>query len=96
MVTDKPATGYPTRYAYDDAGRMTRQFTDTSATSCLTGTTGSTYTYDKTGNLKTAAEAGTTTTYAYDAGDQLTSTTAGTATTGYIYDADGNQTNDGA
>ncbi|WP_264201113.1 RHS repeat-associated core domain-containing protein [Streptomyces parvulus] len=73
---------------------MTRTCTDTTATSCLTGTVGSTYTYDKVGNLKTAAEAGKSTTYGYDAGDQLSTTTTGSATTSYTYDADGNQTKD--
>ncbi|MEU9186215.1 DUF6531 domain-containing protein [Streptomyces sp. NPDC048484] len=94
VTQDKPGTGNPTRYGYDDAGRMTRSCTDTSATSCLTGTTGDTSTYDKVGNLKTSAASGTTTTYAYDAGDQLSTTTAGSATTSYTYDADGNQTKD--
>ncbi|MGW7406834.1 DUF6531 domain-containing protein [Streptomyces sp. NPDC054833] len=94
LVADKPGTGYPTRYGYDDAGRMTRTCTDTSATSCLSGTTGTTYTYDKVGNLKTAASSSSTTTYAYDVGDQLSSTTTGTTTTSYTYDADGNQTKD--
>jgi RHS repeat-associated protein len=94
LTQDKPGTGNPTRYAYDDAGRMTRSCTDTSATSCLTGTTGDTHTYDKVGNLKTSAASGTTTTYAYNAGDQLLSTTAGSTTTSYTYDADGNQTKD--
>lgn len=94
LVADKPGTGYPTRYGYDDTGRMTRVCTDTSATSCLPGTTGTTYTYDKVGNLKTAAGSSSTTTYAYDAGDQLLSTTNGTTTTSYTYDADGNQTKD--
>lgn len=94
LIADKPGTGYPTRYAYDNTGRTTRTCTDTSATSCLTGTTGNTYTYDKVGNLKTTAENGATTTYAYDAGDQLSTTTTGTATTSYTYDADGNQTKD--
>ncbi|MGW2874733.1 DUF6531 domain-containing protein [Streptomyces sp. NPDC001233] len=94
LIADKPGTGYPTRYGYDDASRMTRTCTDASATSCLTGTAGSTYTYDKAGNLKTAAESGSTTAYSYDAGDQLTSTTTGTTTTSYTHDADGNQTKD--
>jgi RHS repeat-associated protein len=94
LIADKPASGYPTRYGYDNAGRMTRACTDTTATSCLTGTAGSTYTYDKVGNLKTAAEGGTSTAYAYNAGDQLSTTTIGTATTSYTYDADGNQTKD--
>ncbi|MGW7822065.1 hypothetical protein ACWGLF_28990 [Streptomyces puniciscabiei] len=58
------------------------------------GTTGTTYTYDKVGNLKTAAGSGSTTTHSYDVGDELTSTTNGTTTTGYTYDADGNQTKD--
>ncbi|WP_406168701.1 DUF6531 domain-containing protein [Streptomyces sp. NBC_00996] len=96
LVADKPGTGYPARYGYDDAGRMTRACTDTSATSCLTGTSGSTYTYDKVGNLKTAVDSGSTTTYAYDAGDHLSSTTVGSTTTSYTYDADGNQTKDGS
>jgi RHS repeat-associated protein len=94
LTQDKSGTGNPTRYAYDDAGRITRSCTDTSATSCLTGTTGDTQTYDKVGNLKTSVTSGTTTTYQYDAGDQLSSTTAGSATTSYTYDADGNQTKD--
>ncbi|MFC7891716.1 DUF6531 domain-containing protein [Streptomyces sp. NPDC057381] len=94
LIAETPAAGKPTRYGYDDAGRMTRVCTDTTATSCLTGTAGSTYTYDKVGNLKTAAEDGTSTTYSYNAGDQLLSTTTGTATTSYTYDADGNQTKD--
>ncbi|WP_240804680.1 DUF6531 domain-containing protein [Streptomyces sp. LRa12] len=94
LIAETPAAGKPTRYGYDDAGRMTRVCTDTSTTSCLNGTTGSTYTYDKVGNLKTATEAGTSTAYTYDAGDQMLSTTTGTATTNYTYDADGNQTKD--
>ncbi|MFD9192349.1 DUF6531 domain-containing protein [Streptomyces phaeochromogenes] len=94
LIADKPATGNPTRYTYDDVGRMTRTCTDTSATSCLTGTTGTTNTYDKVGNLKTSGTASAPTTYVYDAGDQLSSTTAGSTTTSYSYDADGNQTKD--
>ncbi|MFF6953043.1 DUF6531 domain-containing protein [Streptomyces iakyrus] len=94
LVGDKPGTGYPTRYAYDDTGRATRVCTDTSATSCLTGTAGTTYTYDKVGNLKTAASSGSTTTHVYDDGDQLKSTTNGATTTSYGYDDDGNQTKD--
>ncbi|WP_437073864.1 DUF6531 domain-containing protein [Streptomyces sp. enrichment culture] len=94
LVTDKPSTGYPTRYAYDNAGRLTRHCTDTSATSCLTGGPGATYTYDKVGNLKTKTENGATTSYTHDAGDQLLSSTAAGVTTSYTYDADGNQTKD--
>ncbi|MGP3953889.1 DUF6531 domain-containing protein [Streptomyces sp. 7N604] len=96
VVTDKPASGYPTRYAYDAAGRTTRACTDTSATSCLPGTTGGTYAYDKVGNLTTSQTSSATTTYTYDAADQLTKTVAGSATTSFTYDADGNQTKDGA
>lgn len=94
LVTDTPGTGYPTRYGYDDAGRMARVCTDTSSTSCLTGTTGTSYTYDKVGNIKTAASTSSTTTYSYNAGDQLGSSTNGTTTTSYTYDDDGNQTKD--
>lgn len=94
LVADKPGTGYPARYGYDDTGRMTRACTDTSATSCLTGTSGSTYAYDKVGNLKTTTSSSSTTTNEYDAGDQLSTTTVGTTKTSYSYDADGNQTKD--
>ncbi|RZD71845.1 hypothetical protein C0Q57_05980 [Streptomyces albidoflavus] len=94
LIAETPATGKPTRYGYDDAGRMTRVCTDTAATSCLNGTAGNTYTYDKVGNLKTAVENGTSSTYAYNASDQLTTTTTGSTTTNYTYDADGNQTTD--
>ncbi|MFJ2240986.1 DUF6531 domain-containing protein [Streptomyces sp. NPDC087859] len=94
LVTETPGTGFPTRYAYDDAGRRTRACTDTASTSCLTGTTGTTNTYDKVGNLKTGVVGSATTSYAYDAADQLSTTTTGTATTSYTYDADGNQTKD--
>ncbi|WP_129309297.1 DUF6531 domain-containing protein [Streptomyces sp. L2] len=94
LIADKHGSGHPTRYAYDGAGRMTRTCTDTSTTSCLTGTAGATYTYDKVGNLKTAASSSSTTTYGYNAGDQLLSTTKGAATTSYTYDADGNQIKD--
>ncbi|MFF4349981.1 DUF6531 domain-containing protein [Streptomyces sp. NPDC001530] len=94
LTADKPGTGYPARYGYDDTGRMTRACTDTSATSCLTGTSGSTYAYDKVGNLKSTTSSSSTTTNEYDAGDQLSSTTVGTTKTSYTYDADGNQTKD--
>ncbi|MGW5852467.1 FG-GAP-like repeat-containing protein [Streptomyces sp. NPDC055254] len=50
LVRESPATGYPTRRGYDDAGRLTRACTDTSATSCLPGISGTTHTYDKVGN----------------------------------------------
>ncbi|MFI0967750.1 DUF6531 domain-containing protein [Streptomyces sp. NPDC021080] len=96
LIADKPGTGYPARYGYDDTGRMTKVCTDTSTTSCLTGTSGSTYGYDKVGNLKTvtSSTSTSTTTNEYDAGDQLSTTTVGTTKTSYTYDADGNQTKD--
>lgn len=96
LTADTPTSGKPRRYAYDDAGRMTRACTDTTTESCLPGKTGGTYTYDKVGNLKTSQTSSTTTTYTYDDADQLKSTAAGTTTTSYSYDADGNQTKDGA
>ncbi|MEU6768115.1 DUF6531 domain-containing protein [Streptomyces sp. NPDC046853] len=96
LSTDTPKGAKPTRYGYDDVGRMTRACTDTTTESCLPGKTGGTYTYDKVGNLKTSQTSSTTTNYTYDEADQLKSTTAGTTSTSYGYDADGNQTNDGA
>ncbi|WP_431983262.1 DUF6531 domain-containing protein [Streptomyces qinglanensis] len=97
ITADTPAEGPATRYAYDDAGRMTRTCTDTSDTSCLAATgAGTTYAYDKSGNLLTEARDGKTTSHTYDTAGQLTKTTAGSATTSYAYDADGNQTKDGS
>ncbi|MFD3998918.1 DUF6531 domain-containing protein [Streptomyces sp. NPDC058583] len=92
---DASTTGLPTRYAYDDAGRLVRDCTDTIATSsCLDGTAGSTYSYDTVGNLTTSVIAGSTTTNTYDAADQLTRATVGTAVTDLVYDTDGNLTKD--
>ncbi|WP_435127194.1 DUF6531 domain-containing protein [Actinacidiphila sp. bgisy144] len=79
------------RYAYDDAGRVTRDCTDNAeAASCLDEGTGHTYTYDNAGNLATSAdtdvpcESGTcttqTTTNTYNAADELTKATPSTAT----------------
>ncbi|MEU7604914.1 RHS repeat-associated core domain-containing protein [Streptomyces sp. NPDC041003] len=97
LASEKAATGYPTRYAYDDTGRVARMCGDTSATaSCLaTPTAGAFYAYDPVGNLKTAQASGTTTTYNYDDADRLSSSTAGTTTKSYTYDDDGNQLTDG-
>ncbi|WP_158708944.1 putative adhesin [Streptomyces sp. NRRL S-920] len=96
LSRDTPKGKKPTRYGYDDVGRMTRTCTDTTTESCLPGKTGETYTYDTVGNLKTAQTADGTTTYTYDDADQLKSTDTGATTTSYGYDADGNQTKDGA
>jgi RHS repeat-associated protein len=92
---DAFTTSLPTRYAYDDAGRLIRDCTDAIVTSsCLGGTAGSTYTYDTVGNLTTSVTAGSTTTNTYDAADQLTQATVGTTVTNLAYDADGNLTKD--
>ncbi|MHC0433830.1 RHS repeat-associated core domain-containing protein [Streptomyces sp. O3] len=92
---DLASTGLSTRYAYDDLGRLLRECTDTIATSsCLNGTTGSTYSYDQVGNLIKDADGKSTTTNTYDAADQLTKSTTGTSTTDFAYDADGNRTKD--
>ncbi|MGP3633505.1 RHS repeat-associated core domain-containing protein [Streptomyces sp. 24-1644] len=92
---DATTTGLATRYSYDAAGRLTRNCTDASATtSCLAGTTGDTYAYDKAGNLTTASTPTTLTTNTYDLADQLTKRVVGTATTNFTYDADGNVTKD--
>ncbi|MFF5964736.1 DUF6531 domain-containing protein [Streptomyces collinus] len=94
---DATTTGLADRYAYDAAGRMTRACTDASATtSCLSGTTGSTYEYDKTGNLTTSSTPISTRTNTYDAADQLTKRVEGTAAVDFTYDADGNLTKDAA
>ncbi|MFG3002227.1 DUF6531 domain-containing protein [Streptomyces sp. NPDC048340] len=95
LTSDAPATGYPVRYGYDDAGRITRTCTDTSATSCLTGTDGTSYTYDRVGNLTTTKAPSGTTTHAYDVADRRTASTTGSTTTPFTYDDDGNQTGDG-
>ncbi|MEW2079587.1 DUF6531 domain-containing protein [Streptomyces sp. NPDC013433] len=92
---DATTTGLADRYAYDVAGRMTRACADTSATtSCLSGTTGSTYNYDKTGNLTTSSTPTSTRTNTYDAADQLTKRVEGTTSVDFTYDADGNLTKD--
>lgn len=96
LASDTPKGAKPTRYGFDDVGRMTRTCTDTTTSSCLPGTSGDTYTYDKVGNLKTARNAGATTTNTYDDADQLKSAVTGTKTTSYGYDDDGNQTKAGA
>ncbi|EYT82199.1 hypothetical protein CF54_14865 [Streptomyces sp. Tu 6176] len=88
-------TGLPKRFAYDDAGRLTRACTDATETeSCLPGTQGERYTYDKAGNRLTSTSGTTVTTHTYDAADQLTASTTGTTVTIPAYDADGNQTKD--
>ncbi|MEV7617362.1 RHS repeat-associated core domain-containing protein, partial [Streptomyces sp. NPDC089799] len=90
-------TGLPKRFAYDDAGRLTRACTDiTDSESCLPGTEGERYTYDKAGNRLTSTSGTSTTTHTYDAADQLTKSTTGTTVTDLTYDADGNQTTDGS
>ena len=93
LATTKPAT----RYGYDAAGRLTRTCTDTAGGgTCLTGTTGETYTYDKVGNRLTTQSATATTTNTYDAADQLTRSITGTVTSDFTYDADGNLTKNSA
>ncbi|MFD9575586.1 RHS repeat-associated core domain-containing protein [Streptomyces sp. NPDC059982] len=92
---DATTTGYPKRYEYDSAGRVTRACSDTATNvSCLPGTTGEHYGYDKVGNRLTAASGATTTSSVYDAANQMTSSTTGGAVTNFTYDADGNQTKD--
>ncbi|WP_234542265.1 RHS repeat-associated core domain-containing protein [Streptomyces shenzhenensis] len=94
---DATTTGLADRYAYDAAGRVTRACTDTSATaSCLPTTGGSTYSYDKVGNLTTTTTPTSTRTNTYDAADQLTKRVEGTTSLDYTYDADGNLTKDAA
>ncbi|MGW4840081.1 scabin-related ADP-ribosyltransferase [Streptomyces globisporus] len=90
---DQTTTRPTTRYAYDDTGRLTRTCTDTT-TSCLAGTAGEAYSYDKVGNRTTTVTAAGTTIDSHDAANQLTSRVAGTTTTKMTYDADGNLTKD--
>ncbi|MFC8661250.1 RHS repeat-associated core domain-containing protein [Streptomyces sp. NPDC057199] len=88
-------TGLASRYDYDPVGRLTRTCTDTAATaSCLDGTSGATYDYDKVGNLASAKTGTNTVTNTYDPADQLTRHVAGSTTTDLTYDADGNLTKD--
>ncbi|MFF4085178.1 DUF6531 domain-containing protein [Streptomyces sp. NPDC001777] len=92
---DATTTGLPDRYAYDETGRMTRACTDTATSSpCTTGTSGSTYHYDKVGNLTSSFTGSTTRTNTHDAADQLTKRVEGTTTTDFTYDLDGNLTKD--
>lgn len=89
-------TSLPKRFNYDVVGRLTRVCTDATATqSCLPGTSGERYTYDKVGNRLTAVSGTTTTTNTYDAAHQMTKSTTGSTATTLTYDADGNQTKDG-
>ncbi|MEU9452204.1 DUF6531 domain-containing protein [Streptomyces sp. NPDC048277] len=90
-----------TGYSYDTNGRLLSECTAPSgSTGCPTGSTKTTYTYDKAGNRLTKALSTPSTTsstaYTYDAADELTKTTTGTATTAYTYDADGNETSAGS
>ncbi|MFB7919207.1 DUF6531 domain-containing protein [Streptomyces sp. NPDC056061] len=92
---DASTTGLPSRYVYDDAGRMTRACTDTATTNpCTASTDGDTYHYDKAGNLTSSSTGTTTRTNTHDAADQLTKAVEGTTTTDFTYDADGNLTKD--
>ncbi|WP_030977348.1 hypothetical protein [Streptomyces sp. NRRL S-1824] len=92
---DATTTGLPSRYAYDETGRMTRACTDTATISnCTTSTAGSTYEYDKVGNLTKSFTSTTTRTNTYDTADQLTKRVEGTTTTDFTYDLDGNLTKD--
>ncbi|MFD9398220.1 RHS repeat-associated core domain-containing protein [Streptomyces sp. NPDC060011] len=94
---DATTTGLASRYGYDSTGRLTQACTDTVATtSCLDGTSGTTYGYDKVGNLATSKTGTTTVTNTFDAADQLTKRVSGTTTTIPTYDADGNLTKDAA
>ncbi|MEV6583754.1 RHS repeat-associated core domain-containing protein [Streptomyces sp. NPDC051582] len=95
---DATTAGFPKRYDYDAAGRLTRACTDTSVLiSCLPGTTGERYSFDKVGNRLTSASDRTlTVTNVFDAADQLISTTTGTSVANQSYDADGNLTKDSA
>ncbi|MDX3697725.1 DUF6531 domain-containing protein [Streptomyces europaeiscabiei] len=88
-------TSLSSRYGYDSVGRLTRVCTDITATaSCLDGSGGTTYDYDRVGNLTTAKTGTSATINTYDAADQLTKYVAGSTTTDLTYDADGNRTKD--
>ncbi|MEU3246956.1 RHS repeat-associated core domain-containing protein [Streptomyces sp. NPDC006875] len=92
---DATTTGLASRYGYDDTGHLTQACTDTLATtSCLGGTSGTVYSYDKVGNLSTTKTGATTVTNTFDAADQLTKRVVGTTTTNLTYDTDGNLTKD--
>ncbi|MGW1069077.1 DUF6531 domain-containing protein [Streptomyces aureus] len=95
QFTSATTTGLANRYSYDTVGRLTRACADTATTaSCLDSTSGTTYDYDKVGNLATTTIGTTAATNTYDAADQLTKRVAGSTTTDLTYDADGNLTKD--
>ncbi|MFE2972784.1 putative adhesin [Streptomyces sp. NPDC059340] len=95
QFTSATTTGLANRYGYDTVGRLTRACTDTATTaSCLDGTGGAAYGYDKVGNLSTTTNGTNAVTNTYDAADQLTKRVAGSTTTDLTYDADGNLTKD--
>ncbi|MFD7482515.1 RHS repeat-associated core domain-containing protein [Streptomyces mirabilis] len=95
QFTSATTTGLANRYGYDTVGRLTRACTDTATTaSCLDGTGGAAYGYDKVGNLSTTTNGTIAVTNTYDAADQLTKRVAGSTTTDLTYDADGNLTKD--
>ncbi|MFJ5308954.1 DUF6531 domain-containing protein [Streptomyces sp. NPDC088350] len=86
----------PTSYSYDTNGRLLAECTAPSgSTGCPTGSSKTTYTYDKVGNRTTKATGTASTGYTYDAADELTKAVTGSTTTAYTYDADGNQTSSG-
>lgn len=83
----------PTSYGYDTNGRLLTECTAPSgSTGCPTGSSKTTYTYDKVGNRLTKATGTASTAYTYDAADELTKAVTGSTTTNYTYDADGDQT----
>ena len=48
--------------------------------------TGNTYSYNKSGDLTSKTESGTTTSYAYDYENRMTGATTGGVTTSFTYD----------
>ena len=97
MITD--ARGYPTRYWYDDAGRLTKEIDPlnnattygydplgrvTVMTDADDGVT--TFMYDHLGRLEEVQYPDSSVTYTYDAVGNRTSMTDGTGTTTYAYD----------
>jgi RHS repeat-associated protein len=90
--------GRTVTYSYDAAGNRTAS-DDTAGSSSTytlgpddeyTGSGGTTYTYDKDGNLKTSTDTAGTTTYTWNALGQLTGAAGPSGTITYAYDALGN------
>ncbi|WP_159002221.1 DNRLRE domain-containing protein [Streptomyces sp. NRRL B-3229] len=89
LTTTRGSTAATTLYGYDRSGRLTKECSPASGTTCTSSAPATTYTYDGNGNRTTMTRNGVATTYGYDTDDHLTSESTGAAATAYTYDANG-------